>query len=191
MRNLNLSGVSENNRIEAGGYIAVITRVEDVPLGSNQQRPDKGDYLKIEFDIAEGPMTGYYGDMFNSLGFWGGILIRSYKQSALSMFKGFINQVKNSNPGFIWNEDAENDEQTLVGKFIGVVLAEEEYRGNDGSLKTRIRCDKTKTVADIKAGKFKVPDLKKLESANRSAEVVDSTKSAQETMEEVDGEVPF
>ena len=136
-------------------------------------------------------MTGYYNDMFNSLGFWGGTLIRSYKPAALSMFKNFINQVKKNNPSFQWDDDAENDEQKLVGKYIGVVLAAEEYRGNDGSLKTRIRCDKTKTVDDIRNGKFTVPDTKRLRSADTSAPVVDSTKPTQETMDKLNNEVLF
>lgn len=188
MRNLNLSGVQESNRIQAGGYVAAITRVEDIPIGNNPKKPDSGDYLLIEFDIAEGPMTGYYGDMFSSLGFWGGHFIRSYKPKALPMFKTFIKQLKASNPGFDWNEDAENDEQKMVGRFIGVVLSEEEYRGNDGSIKTRVQCDKTVTVEDIHNGKFKVPDKKTLQP---SAGVVDSTKNVQETMDDIGKDLPI
>ena len=192
MRSINLNDVQENNnKIQAGGYVALITKVNDVPIGSNPQKPNSGDYLRIEFDIAEGPMSGYYGDMFNSLGFWGGRLIRSYKPKALPMFKQFIGQVEKNNPGFHWNYDGENDEQTLVGKFIGVILSEEEYRGNDGSIKTRIQCDRTATVEDIHNGKFKVPEKKTLQPSVGAVDSIQVVDSTQTTMSQINDDLPI
>jgi len=75
------------------------------------------------------------------------------------MFKGFIQCVEQSNHnGFKWNWD----EQALVGKWIGVVLGEEEYRKQDGSIGTRLNVVRTKTPEDIRSGNFKVPEKKLL-----------------------------
>ena len=43
-------------RPTAGGYICLITNVEDVPMNAQ----GKGDYLRIEYDIADGEFKGYY-----------------------------------------------------------------------------------------------------------------------------------
>jgi len=78
------------------------------------------------------------------------------------MFKRMCSAVTKSNNGFIFDGNAHADESTLIGKLIGMVLGEEEYIGNDGNLKTKLYVVKEVPVEDIKAGKFKVPALKKL-----------------------------
>lgn len=161
--------VSEGGRLPAGGYVAKIMNVED--------RTDK-QYLYIEFDIAEGDYIGYYDDLEKRAGFWGGKMYRSYKDSALGMFKGFIRSVEESNKDFVW----EWDEKKLVGKNVGVILGEEEYIGNDGSVKTRLKVNSTKSVQDIKDGKFRVPQLKKLP---------EEKPSAANSFDEVETDIPF
>ena len=84
--------------------------------------------------------------------------IRSYKESALGFFKGFISAVEQSNPGFKWDFD----ERKLVGKTIGVVLGDEEYRKKDGSIGTRPVFDKVRSAETIRGGHFDIPPLKKL-----------------------------
>ena len=74
------------------------------------------------------------------------------------MFKHFTNCVEESNNGYKW----EWDEKTLIGKFIGLVLGEEEYEANDGSIKTRLYVKDIKTIFDIADKKYKVPELKKV-----------------------------
>ena len=182
MKNLHLSTVASNsNRLEAGGYVLTITNVEDRPMN---EATGKGDYLTIEYDIAEGPYKGYYQDMYSSLGFWGGHFVRSYKKSALGMFKEFIRELRQDNPDFHWNDDAENDEKTMIGCKFGAVLGEEEYRGNDGSLKTKLDVAKITTVSNIRTGKYNVPDLKTLSGAPKASGVVDTTES-------IENDVPF
>jgi hypothetical protein len=70
--------------------------------------------------------------------------------------------VTKSNPGYLFDGNTNADEKTLTGKLIGLVLGEEEYTGNDGTIRTRLYCVTEKTVDDIRAGKFKVPDKKTL-----------------------------
>lgn len=158
-------------RLTAGGYVCTIIHVEDEP---NKQ------YLKIQYDIAEGDHKDHWASTNERFGWWGGDFYRSYKDSAAGMFKGFINAVEGSNPGYTWSWN----EKSLEGKMIGIVLGEEEYTGNDGSVKTRLKVKTVKTVKDIRDGKFRIPPLKRLEP---SAE----DKTVAETFEAIDTDVPF
>lgn len=137
-------------RPEAGGYICKIISATDVP--------DK-EYIRLEYDISDGEFKGYWQETAEKFGWWGGDFYRSYKESAHGMFKGFINAVEESNDGFKWQWD----EKTLEGKQIGVVLGEEEYIKNDGSIGTRLKVRSTKSVQDIKDKRFRIPKLKKVE----------------------------
>ena len=141
-----------------GGYILEIVAVEDVPMNP---QTGKGDYLRIDYDIAQGEFKGYYtkqNERFGG-GKWFANVIKSYKEKALGMFKHFTNCVEESNPGFKWNWQ----EQKLVGLRFGATLQEEEYEKNDGSIGTRLVVKDIKTVEQIMNGDFKVPTTKKLE----------------------------
>ena len=85
------------------------------------------------------------------------------------MFKRMCSAVTKSNKSFIFDGNKYCDESTLVGKLVGIVLGEEEYTGNDGSLKTRLYVVREISIEDLKAGKFKVPPLKKLDDSNNSS----------------------
>lgn len=148
-------------RPTAGGYICLITNVEDVPM--NEQ--GKGDYLRIEYDIADGEFKGYYKEQFDRWGGnWNASFIRSYKEKALGMLKHFTNCIEQSNAGYEWDWN----EKGLVGKVVGLVLGEEEYKNNSGEIKTKLVVSQVKTVDDIKNGNFKVPAPKKLAVENSS-----------------------
>ena len=184
MKNVNLSSVTDSNRLQPGGYVMVITGVEDRPMNENT---GKGDYLQIEYDIAEGPYKNYFESMYNSLGWWGGHFIRSYKPKALGMFKAFIKELKHDNPEFKWDDDAENDEKNMIGCKFGAVLGAEEYRGNDGSLKTRLSVSKILKASEVRNKEYTVPETKTLSGAVRSTGVVDTTDS----LEQISTDVPF
>lgn len=167
----------EFNRLPAGGYICRIVTADDYPLDVNT---GKGDYLKIEYDIAVGEYKNYYTEQFKKFPtFWGGMFFRSYKENekALGMFKHFTECIEKSNAGYKWAWD----ETTLQGKLIGLVIGEEEYVNVNGEIKTRLYVRNAKTVEDIKNGNFKVPELKRLNnrpstsaSANNGFTEVDS-----------------
>lgn len=162
MKPIDLSNVQEAGsgvKLPAGGYICKICFAED--------KPDKS-YIMVQYDIAEGDYANYYMDRqrANPTWTWGGTLYKSYKQSALPMFKRFCSCVTKSNPGYLFDGNTNADEKTLTGKLIGLVLGEEEYTGNDGTIRTRLYCVTEKTVDDIRAGKFKVPDKKLLASTS-------------------------
>lgn len=154
MKNIDWNNVQEAEefqRLLSGGYICGIVRVEDVP---------EKEYLRIEYDIADGEFKNYYRQQAqrNPDWNWGGVLIRSYKEKALPFFKAFLTAVEKSNTGFKFN----NDEKTLVRKLVGLVLAEEEYQKQNGDIGTRLYVAQVHTVDAIRKGKFEVPKLKKL-----------------------------
>ena len=147
-------------RPTAGGNISKIFDVEDVPLDPNT---NKGDYLKIEYDIASGEFGGYFKTQFDRFGGnWFASFIRSYKETALGMLKHFTNCIEQSNAGYEWDWN----EKGLIGKVVGLVLGEEEYRNNAGEIKTKLVVKNIATVEDIKNGNFKVPAPKKLAVKN-------------------------
>lgn len=173
---------SESKRLPAGGYICKYTKVED--------NSDKS-YLYMEFDIAEGEFKGYYKDLEERLDFWGGRCYRSYKEAALPMFKRMCSAVTKSNKGFIFDGNEYADETTLVGKKIGMILGEEEYVGNDGSTKTRLYVAREISVEDIKAGKFKVPELKRLPGSTTTAPTTKDDTTFMNVPEGSEEEIPF
>lgn len=165
--NVEAQGNEEYKRLVPGGYVCRITKVED--------HPDK-QYLYIEFDIAEGEFTGHGADCLERRGFNPLKMYRSYTEKSAGMFKGFTQCVEESNTGYTWDWD----EKKLVGRIIGVVLGEEEYKKRDGTVGTRFNA-RVKTSQAIRAGKFKVPEKKCLEPEPSSAF----------TPMEDDGELPF
>lgn len=148
----NLNDVQEAQdfvNVPAGGYICMITAVENL---SDKQ------YIRLEYDIVEGDFKDHFDEVYQRAGFWGLSSIQSYKETALGFFKRFITAVESSNPGFNFN----NDEAQLKGKTVGLVLFDEEYEGNDGVIKTRLKVDRARSVEAIRKGDFKVPSKKLL-----------------------------
>lgn len=159
MKSINLDAVQEAQEFERlgpGGYVCGIIRAEDVP---------EKEYLRIEFDIADGPFKNYFRGMRERLALdsWpaSGVLYRSYKESALPFFKQFVTCVQVSNAGYVFK----NDEATLARKLFGVVMGEEEYEKNDGTIGTRLKAATVRSVKAIREGDFKVPTIKKLKTA--------------------------
>lgn len=139
-------------RLPAGGYVVTITDVIDKP---------KASYLMITYDIAEGKFAGHFKETSNDLVAIHQF-IRSYKETALGMFKAFVNAVEASNDGFKWSWD----EAALIGKKVGIVLGEEEYENNRGEVKTGLKVRSCRSAEAIRKGDFKVPEPKKLEKAD-------------------------
>jgi hypothetical protein len=167
----NVQEAKDFERVPPMGYICEITAVEDVP---------EKEYLRIEYDIAHGDFRGYYRQLYASKNFWGGNFIRSYKETAQSFFKSFLTAVKESNPGYIFNDD----ERSLRGKKIGLVLAEEEYTKSTGDIGTRLYVAETRSIAKIIAGDYKIPDKKKLPGQAESPKFTP-------VADDDDGELPF
>lgn len=166
-------------RPTANGYICKIVDIEDVPMN---ETTGKGDYLRIEYDIADGEFKGYYKEQFDRWGGnWNASFIRSYKEKALGMLKHFTNCIEQSNAGYEWDWN----ENGLIGKVVGLVLGEEEYKNNAGEIKTKLVVKDIKTIEDIRNGNFKIPAPKKLTIENPTNDVVGFTPI------EDDSDLPF
>lgn len=179
MRNVDWNSVNEAQEYKRpgpGGYIIKIVSVEDV---------EEKEYLKIEYDIADGEFKNYYKDLYKSRGFWGGSFIRSYKAKALPFFKAFKTSVEVTNKGF----EFKNDPQSLVGKFCGAVFGEEEYEANDGSVKKRLYFHQARSGQAIRNGEFEVPELKKLAKRSNDSGLIGGGFTDLPTDD--DGELPF
>ena len=161
MKKIDLSKVEEFKgfpSVPAGGYVCGIYEVENV---------ESKEYLKLSYDIIEGEHKGHYSKMVKD-GVMKNlpILFASYKDSALSFFKGTITAIEKSNNGFKFSDD----ETKLKNKKIGIVLAEEEYVKQDGTVSSSLKAVQTHSVEAIKKGDFKVPEKKLLpQSTNTSA----------------------
>lgn len=149
MDNINWNDVQDEiRRPVPGGYAVRITKVED--------NTDKK-CLYIQWEFADGEFKGCNQEYFDTFGKWPMLLRRSYKPTALRFFKGFKTAVEMSNRNFVFN----NNPQSLVGKYVGVVLGEKEYRADDGSIKTCLYVAETRSGKSIRDGEYKIPELKK------------------------------
>ena len=151
----NIQESTSFKRLTPNGYICKILKVED---------HSEKEYLKIYFDIAKGDDKGYFkkqydGDTRKDRK-WpnAGTFIRSYKDSAASMFKGFTNAVEKSNKGYQWNFD----EKTLVNKVVGLIIADEQYQNQKGQVRVRNYVAAVRSVETIEKGEYEIPALKEL-----------------------------
>ena len=150
MINVNWDTVQDVEFPTAGGYAAKIIKVEDFP---------QKEYLMVYFDIADGKFKGYATKTNEEKGYYPYRMPWSYKQKALWFFKQKKMAVEATNKGFVF----QNDPQSLVNKFCGIVLGDEEYRSNEGKKKKRLYVAEVISGQDFRDGKFTVPEMKKLE----------------------------
>lgn len=142
-------------RLPAGGYVIKITGVQDA---------DDKQYLRIVYDIAEGPEAGRYKNEDAEHNYRHSF-VRSYKEKALGMFKAFIKAVDAANEtDFDSRIEKGFPELELVGKLLGVLFGYEEYNANDGTVKERLYLARFLTLEQVRSGDYKVPDLKKLKA---------------------------
>lgn len=156
-------------KLSPGGYVVKILDVTDVP--------DK-EYLKVSFDVCEGKDKDFFANEYKNdtreEKRWpnAGSFVRSYKEKALPMLKGFTTAIEKSNKGYTWDFD----EKKLKGKIVGLVLGEEEFLNSSGKLRTRTYVNAVRSVDVIHKGEFEVPELKKLDATKATSAI---TKSAE------------
>ena len=187
MRKINWDNVQEATGFDnpiPGAYIAVICGVEDVE--------DK-EYLKIMWDFAEGEYKGNNRDTYDRAGFWPTVLMRILQGEGTRIFQGVQDRSGVQQSRYRFDEDNLN---AMIGKRICVVLGDEEYRGNDGTTKTRLYVHQTCSLQAYQKGDFKVPDLKRMNGSQAaSAPSYGGGYSAPSgsfaDLSDSDGELPF
>ena len=116
----------------------------------------------MSYDIEDGEYKGFFKKQYDgdtrTDKKWpnAGSFVRSYKATAESMFKGFVNAVENSNKGFKFNFD----EKKLVGKQVGIVVGMEQYLHQKGQVRERTYVSAVRSVDTLKKVAFQVPELK-------------------------------
>lgn len=144
-------------RLPTGGYVLEI-------LGVKEQVNDWGSVLVISFDIADGEYKGFYANNYKAQQTedkkWkGNYRLHVPKDDGSESdtwkkkrFNTFIVDIEESNSGYYWNWD----EKTLVGKKIGGIFNNKEWRVDD---KTGFftNCHSLVPVEKIRSGNFKIP----------------------------------
>ena len=162
----------ENNsslKLPTGPQVCRILKVEDV---------EEKEYLKIYFDIISGDFKGYFTTLYDRIGEFPnqGVVIRSYKSTAYSMLKSFVIALEKSNTLYDF-EKSGFDFNSFVNKQMVVLFAEEEipYLDDQGKIKIVVKPREVRSIAALKEGKIKVPDLKKLDAATKERLLPTST----------------
>ena len=150
-------------RLPAGGYVCRIIKVED---HGQELKP----YIRVVYDINEGDYARFYADDWGKENEWSHDVRHYYTPASFGMFKGFLKAVDESN-GTNFETAAEDgfDEHRLVGLLVGYLIGEEEYEANDGTVKTRLRVRGARPIDVIREGRFKHPELKKLDDSQEDA----------------------
>ena len=150
-----------HGRLPNGGYVLKITEATDDP---------KKEYLRIVYDVAEGPHAKHYSDEWGKANTYAHAFYRSYKEKARHMFKEFLVAVDASNAtDFVKEAEKGLDETKLVGKLFGAVIGEEEYRTDRGDVKTRQYVAAVMSADRIRAKDFTIPAFKPLKDAMQPA----------------------
>lgn len=151
------TGGSDYTPLPVGGHICKI-------IGARAAKSRNGnDMLEVAFDIAEGgPDDGRFKERFDAMRKskpdckWpaGGMFrtaVQKKDGTTNSFFKGFVTAVEQSNSGY--NFPATNgNEETLKGKVVGFNFGEEEYKANDGSIKTAVKAFYAVSIQRVREG---------------------------------------
>ena len=178
------STAGECAAFDPGTYMCRVqaVRTEWTDAGGRHWTSDDKQYVKLIIDIAEGEHAGRFSDDYwaGEDRDWGHTLYMSWKESALGMLKHTFSSFDECNAGFDSRAAFEADKWTMfVGKLLLVSWQGEEYDGNDGKKRVRVRPDRAVTDSDsvkpyVLADGQRVP-LEEYRSVNATAAVPDDT----------------
>ena len=144
---------------------AYVCQIKQVSINPTQY----GEQIVLVFDICEGEYTGFYTYEFdknpNVPKKWKGTLKQFLPKNdgseadgwSQSRLKGLITAFEHSNPGFTWNWD----EQSLVGKRVGILTRKEEWAVN-GKSGWSVRPFRAISIDRVHKGDFTLPKDKPL-----------------------------
>ena len=169
------------NRLPAGPYVCRITEMID-----NLQK----EYVEVVYDIAEGEYANQYADDWGKSHPFAHHFFLSYKSDkALSMTKGRLEAIQESNPGFdpfaAWDG---NRLDMFVGRIVGLNLQDEEYE-YQGEVKTRTNVCQVVPAQDVRDGKVKTRDKKTLDKGGSAASAGQTVTAASIAASVANGEV--
>lgn len=156
--------ITERPRLPLGAYVCKVKKAA-------VQNNGYGDQLCILFDISEGDFRGFYKEEYDDNQRedkkWKGVLRQWLPKNDGSdkdewtkrSLKGFITAFEKSNPGFQWNWD----ENSLAGKFVGILYRNEEWEYN-GKSGWNARPNRAISVDSARSGDYKLPKDKPLKN---------------------------
>lgn len=162
---------SDRQKLPLGAYVC---KVKKAAVQSNEY----GEQLCILFDIAEGEFSGFYNDDYKAdtreNKKWKGVLRQFIPKDDGSekdewtkrSFKGMTTSFEKSNPGFVWNWD----ENSLVGKFVGILFRNEEWE-YEGKTGWAVRPFRAISVDSVRNEDFVLPKDKPMKKAEPSYSV--------------------
>jgi len=171
--------------LPAGGYIAKIIDVDDRSWAGHSEPAHL-----IMMDIAEGERMALYqknnqgADKERWLTYWFAEPSKDSPDWLLSKVGGIQTSLAESNDNVNLS-----DPRTWKGKFVGVVVGDEEAESNSGTVYTRPYVSYICSTARIRAGEnqkggYKIPKLKTLKNAAprplASTEMPDSFSAAED-----------
>ena len=172
-------------QLPPGAYNCVIKAAYESQSNSGKNM------LQLCVDIADGDFKEYFKNQYGrdqryGDAKWRGTYYQLTEGDSLGYFKGLIQDIEDSNPGYKFNFD----ENTLAGKKIGGVFGREQYKNQAGELKFAVKCFycvASSRVKDI------APPKDKLLSGNGNGGSNGNGYSAPANMEEidVDSDLPF
>lgn len=181
-------------KLPVGNYILEIKDAEEVTFNNG------GSALKVSFDIADGDHKGFYtNDYRNQTGEdkrWKGTLLLYVPKEdgskedgwTANSFKGNIEAIEESNPGYHWDWN----EQGLKGKKVGGIFFEKEWEFN-GRTGMTTACKRFATVEQVKSGTIKTPEPKMLagKSAPLNVPINEEDFEGFEELDTDDADPPF
>ena len=153
---------TDSVKLPRGGYVCKIA-------GAKIEENQRGQYVKIAFDINEGEFAGYYQNKYSSNTNedkkWPGVFTLNVPLDDGSekdgwtkrRFKTFTNALEDSNSGYHFDWD----ETKFKGKLIGLVFNYREYEF-DGQRGMVPNPAQVANINDIRENKFKIPKDKML-----------------------------
>lgn len=184
--NIKASGDFES--LPGGGQICKIMGAKE-----KSNKNTNGTHLELMLEIAEGEYKGFFERDYRAQSgeekYWRGIINQNIPNETsekydmqCGFFKRFTDAIEESNSGYHWDWN----EAGLKGKLCGCVFGEKERESKRGTIYMATYANEIVPVADIKSGKFKVPDIKKLDTKKQSS----SAKGFAE-LQNSDEELPF
>lgn len=161
MPRVNFANIIESKaggaQIEPGNYACAIVSAEDVPARQ---------YVMLNMRVTQdGPAKGHE---FKSY--------LSYGEKALPMTKARLMRVSESNPGFDACAAFEADQWGwFCNKAVGVTFDEEEWRGNDGTVRNGAHANGFLAIRDLPTAK--APRHKRLDGTWCSIEDANAEKA--------------
>lgn len=173
----NANSFGDFKTLKPGTYKCIIKGVEEL-ISTNAKK-----FVKISFDIADGEFKNYFADKYMNdtraekkwSGIWN-LFLEGYEPGSVNTkFKGFITSIEKSNVGFIWDWN----EQKLTNQVVGIVFRDEEFKADDGSIKSSAKPFYAVPVSDIATVKVPEPKLLNVQLGSTSMDFNNYTDTLQ------------